>query len=73
MMAGTLRSVHLQIEGRVQGVGFRPFIWHLAAELGIKGDVGNDGDGVYIHAWAPDAILMAFEERIRNVKRDVAA
>ncbi len=34
----------------VQGVGFRPFVYRLAHEFGIKGWVENRNDGVIIHA-----------------------
>jgi hydrogenase maturation protein HypF len=35
------------VEGIVQGVGFRPFVYALAARLGLGGFVGNDVDGVF--------------------------
>ena len=38
----------------MQGVGFRPFVWRLAAEFGISGDVRNDGEGVLIRAFGGD-------------------
>ena len=34
--------------GRVQGVGFRPFVWNRAAELGLTGWVQNESSGVTI-------------------------
>ena len=37
----------IRIEGVVQGVGFRPFVYSLAASLGLGGLVGNDIDGVF--------------------------
>ena len=40
------RRIH--VEGVVQGVGFRPFIYALATELGLSGFVGNDSSGVFI-------------------------
>jgi hydrogenase maturation protein HypF len=37
----------LRVEGVVQGVGFRPFVYSLATGLGLTGLVGNDVDGVF--------------------------
>lgn len=38
------------IRGAVQGVGFRPFVWRLAHELGLRGHVRNEGGCVVIEA-----------------------
>lgn len=32
----------------MQGVGFRPTVWRLARECGLRGDVRNDGGGVLV-------------------------
>ncbi|MFC1489344.1 acylphosphatase [Thermodesulfobacteriota bacterium] len=39
----------LKISGIVQGVGFRPFVYQLAAQHKIKGEVANTSSGVVIH------------------------
>jgi len=47
-------AVRIRVSGIVQGVGYRPFVWRLAQELGILGWVRNDARGVEIHAEAGD-------------------
>ena len=47
-MAITIKTQEIHISGRVQGVGFRPFIFNLALEFGLKGYVSNDELGVII-------------------------
>jgi len=37
----------VRVEGVVQGVGFRPFVYSLATRFGLAGWVGNDVDGVF--------------------------
>ena len=40
----------LTVQGLVQGVGFRPFIYRIANEMGICGEVDNRNKGVCIRA-----------------------
>lgn len=54
------------ISGRVQGVGFRPFIHNLANKYSIVGWVRNIGASVEIEAYAPQEFLDAFLDEIRN-------
>jgi len=57
-------AVSIRIQGLVQGVGFRPFVWHLANELGIKGSIWNNAEGVVIHAWGNKAALKYFQRQM---------
>ena len=36
------------IKGIVQGIGFRPYLYHLAQELELTGFVANTGQGVEV-------------------------
>lgn len=54
------RGVEIHVQGTVQGVGFRPFIYNLACRLGISGSVINTGDGVVITAAGPSDRLDCF-------------
>lgn len=56
----------LRVEGIVQGVGFRPFVFNLAEGLGLGGWVSNTSAGVIIEAEGPDDALAAFESHLRD-------
>ncbi len=56
-------GVVLRVRGKVQGVGFRPFVWQLAQQLGLHGDVRNDGAGVEIRLLLP---IHGFIYRLRT-------
>ncbi|MDF2556628.1 MAG: (NiFe) hydrogenase maturation protein HypF [Bacillales bacterium] len=43
------KAIKVTVKGRVQGVGFRPFIFSLADQYRLKGTVQNNMDGVKIH------------------------
>lgn len=54
----------LRITGIVQGVGFRPYVWHLARDLGLKGWVRNDAAGVEVLVEGDAAAVEAFTARL---------
>ncbi len=56
--------VRLRVLGTVQGVGFRPYVYRLATELGLAGSVLNDERGVVIEAEGLSAAVTALAERL---------
>ena len=44
-------GVRIEIKGRVQGVGFRPFVWRLAQKYKLRGQIYNNISGVIIELW----------------------
>ncbi|MGH3161171.1 MAG: carbamoyltransferase HypF [Streptosporangiaceae bacterium] len=59
----TVRTA-VRVEGVVQGVGFRPFVYALATGLGLTGLVGNDLDGVFAEVEGPQAAVAEFLGRL---------
>lgn len=64
--AAATRRVRVRVDGTVQGVGYRPFVYRLAAELGLAGWVLNDERGVLVEAQGPDAEVAALVARLRD-------
>ncbi|MDD2550213.1 MAG: acylphosphatase [Bacteroidales bacterium] len=61
------KAVSITLFGRVQRVGFRYFVYRLAAELGINGFVRNEpGVGVYIEAEGEAHTLDVFIEHCKT-------
>lgn len=52
-------GVQIRICGKVQGVGFRPFVWQLAQQRGCLGDVCNDSAGVLLRLYGDEADFIA--------------
>ncbi|MDR5702347.1 MAG: carbamoyltransferase HypF [Armatimonadota bacterium] len=59
---------HLKIQGAVQGVGFRPFVFRLATELQLKGWVRNSPQGVCIEVEGERARIEEFLQRLEREK-----
>jgi len=59
-------SRHIHINGIVQGVGFRPFIFNLALENNLTGWVRNSASGVDIEVTGEKELLDTFQSKILN-------
>ena len=60
------RRLQLTLRGRVQGVGFRPFVYRLASEMSLPGWVANSAEGVSIEVEGSDWELARFLLRLRQ-------
>lgn len=60
-------TVNVVVQGRVQGVGFRAHVAHVAAAFGVRGEVWNRRDGaVEALAYHEDpGVLDKFADRLR--------
>lgn len=56
------------MRGAVQGVGFRPFVFRLAAELGLFGTVSNSPQGIFIEVEGSRHLLDEFVGRLESEK-----
>ncbi len=54
----------IRVEGIVQGVGFRPFVYALAHRYGLAGAVGNDSAGVLVEVEGPAAAVAEFRSAL---------
>lgn len=51
---------HIHLQGRVQGVGFRPYVYNLAQQWQFKGTVSNGLDGLHIELQASEDEAKSF-------------
>ena len=56
------KRLKIRAYGIVQGIGFRPFVSRLAAELHLAGDVANKGSYVEIHVEGKCSDVDQFRE-----------
>ena len=59
------QTLAIHINGIVQGVGFRPFVYKLATSLKLAGTVSNSGNGVYIIVTGSISSLTDFTQRVQ--------
>ena len=57
-------AARLRVEGTVQGVGFRPYVYRLARELELAGWVLNDERGVLVEIEGDPRAVARFVERL---------
>jgi len=62
----------VEINGLVQGVGFRPFIFRLAKQHDLKGCVMNSPLGAVLELWATATELESFLETVQETLPAVA-
>src|SRR3569832_1347091 len=58
------RARLLQLRGRVQGVGFRPYVFRLAQRFALAGWVVNRRGTVSVHVQGEDGALDAFQQAL---------
>ena len=56
----------IEIRGTVQGVGFRPWVYRVAHELGVAGRVHNHARGVTVEVFGGETTLEALIVRLRE-------
>lgn len=54
------------VSGAVQGVGFRPFVYRVATDLGLAGWVSNTAQGVVLEVEGPGQAVECFLQRLES-------
>jgi len=57
-------TYRITITGRVQGVGFRPFVYTLARQFNLKGTVSNNEEGVIIYTSGQKKNTLSFYKKL---------
>ncbi|MCO1603758.1 carbamoyltransferase HypF [Desulfosporosinus nitroreducens] len=61
-----IKRYFIVVEGIVQGVGFRPFVYNLANSFDLKGYIHNNSDGVHIDVEGYKETIDKFLQRIEH-------
>lgn len=61
-----MKTTKILVEGIVQGVGFRPFVYRIATELNLNGYVRNLGNVVEIILQGEDEKITNFLDKLQN-------
>ncbi len=67
-----VQRIRVEVYGIVQGVGFRPFVYQLARENGLKGWVRNTSGSVEIEIEGEEEALECFLFRLKSQAPPVA-
>jgi len=59
-------GLRIEIRGTVQGVGFRPWVYRIAHEIGVAGSVHNHARGVTVVAYGAQHELDSLVARLRE-------
>ena len=62
--ADQTQTLEFRVRGTVQGVGFRPTVWRIARQLGLAGEVLNDGEGVLVRVCGDQARIETLLRRL---------
>lgn len=73
MKKALTQRVQVNVQGTVQGVGFRPFVYRLACELELTGWVRNSRNGVVIEVEGTAEAIKTFLERLQADAPDAAS
>jgi hydrogenase maturation protein HypF len=65
MAVAQMEGRRIRIQGTVQGVGFRPWVYRMARTAGVTGRVRNDSAGVTIEAFGAGEALDRFAETLK--------
>ncbi len=63
---------HIEVNGIVQGVGFRPFVFNLARSFHLTGFVTNTSNGVIVEVEGPEKSIERFLEALPAKKPPLA-
>ncbi|MEB3160496.1 MAG: carbamoyltransferase HypF, partial [Synechocystis sp.] len=59
-------TVEITVEGMVQGVGFRPFVYRLATQMGLTGWVNNSSTGATVMISGNAEAIAVFQQRLQG-------
>lgn len=59
---GVFIARSLKVNGIVQGVGFRPYVYQLANTYDLKGEIANTSSGIILHVEGPQEKIDSFSK-----------